>query len=828
MRYREPATSALQVTWFILLAVVALSSPAVVLGLDKAGPFGRVELIRDAYGVPHVFAETDAGAMYGLGYATAQDRGFQMYYTLRIIQGRLAELIGDVPKVRGKETAVDNDRKMRTFGFARAARRRVKELDNQTVALLEAYAQGVNDYFREQRGQLPGIFDKVGLVPEPWTPADSILAWWHLAQFFATDGTRDLIHYRNLVEGVGRKRRGIRAPGRSRMRGRPGWPAPAAPPGLTPLPPDDSTAVVGREDVTDQWIEETYRFLREHGYPAPEPARGAAASSGPKFSHAWVVDGKLSGTGAAVLVSMPQTRVTNPSLFYEFHICGKTFNARGVGVPGSPVILIGWNARVAWGMTALGADQADLFRLKTDADLPDQYWFDGQWRPIKKIREQIRVKGGDTQSMVIRLTHFGPIVNEFAFARPGDPQVALKRIPICDTGRETIQGALAMMRATDVRQFLVALEGWRFPTANVLCGDAQGNIVYSVAGALPLRSPDALEDGSAAHDGSQSRYDWQAIIPQHLVPHVINPPEGYLFSGNHRPVGSFYPIPLGIRTGAMGDTVRSWRLRQLLEGKTSLGPRQVLDMFTDSTNPARRQIVLIGYHLRDVLRRELSDPALRTLQRLEPWYARGSPSRLDVPGAELAMHISTFFRAAATDLAIVYGGGDSGLTHFLKTVAKRLDGHPKADITPLEQDFIDRSLADAWRTAERTYGPDPDQWNQVAREQVSQRKLGCYESLDGFPSLDPSQDMSCPPLLCVDGATVFSQAAQAYVQWVPLQEVDQARSLLPPGPSERPGDPMRTVNVDAWARGRLNPAPLDRHAVEKLARSSTVLWPKGH
>ncbi|MHC4180681.1 MAG: penicillin acylase family protein, partial [Planctomycetota bacterium] len=484
-----------QGTAWLLLASFALA----------ADGYGKVELVRDRWGVPHVFAETDAGAMYGLGYATAEDRGFQMHYSLRIMQGRLAEVIGDVKKVGRNETALDNDRKMRTFGFHRAAKELVRHLDEESVTLLQAYSKGVNEYFRKNGDKLHELYEKVGLEPETWTPADCILSWWHLAQFFATDGTRDLIRYRNLTEGRPDVRRaaparGVRpAPGRG-VPARGGLPPDVAE--LKRLPPDESTAVVQREDVTDAWLQRVGAFLRKHGYKAVEDqsARARLGPSRPKFSHAWVADGRTTGTGSAVLVSEPRTPVANPSLLYEFHIRGKTFDARGVGVAGSPVILIGFSGQVAWGMTALGADQADLFRLKTDDDHPDQYEFDGEWRRMRLVREQIKVKGGRTQSILIRETHLGPVVNEFAFSRPGDPPVALKRIPICETDRDTIQGALAMIRARDVRQFFRALEGWRFPSANVVFGDRQGGIGFSLIGALVLRSPLAPEGGGSAQD----------------------------------------------------------------------------------------------------------------------------------------------------------------------------------------------------------------------------------------------------------------------------------------------------------------------------------------
>lgn len=797
-----------------VLTVVLLSTVVV-----NARDDGSVELIRDRWGVPHVFAETDAGAMYGLGYATAQDRAFQMHYMLRIVQGRLAEVIGDVQKTRRNEGAVFNDRKMRTFGFYRAAQKTAANLDDESRSLLQAYCDGVNAYIEQNPDELHPLFAKLDFTPEPWTPADCIVSWWHLAQFFATDGTRDLLHYRNLTSGRSRDPREM-------MRGRGGVDPIESTEDLTHMGPDDAAAVVRRDDADDAWIEKTHEYLSMHGYEVESPSgAGQGGAEGPKFSHAWVAGGKVTGTGAATLVSKPQTPVTNPSLFYEFHICGETFDVRGCGVPGSPVILIGFNRNVAWGMTALGADQADLFRLKTDAEHPNAYQFDEEWLPIEYVEEEIKVKGGRTQTIAVRQTRFGPIVTEFAFARADDPPVALKRIPVCETDRETIQGALAMMRAEDADAFLAALPDWRFPTANVVFGDDGGNIGYSCVGALPLRSPEALEVGGAAHDGSASKYDWQDIIPADLVPQVLNPKQGYLFSGNHRPIEALYPIPIGIRTGSMGDTLRSLRLRQMFAEYESLTPEDVLRMSRDAVNPKRRAIVRVGLHLRDVLKRELSKDAKTALTFLQAWYEDGASSELTHPGAAVAMQLNTMFRFMNTPLAFKYGGGESGSSRLVKTWDARLDNDPKADFTPLEQQYVDQVLAGAANNCFDQYGLNPLTWLDQARDAVTAQQLGAFAGLDGFPSVDPEYDLPMPPLPCTDGATISSQGAEAYVQWVPLHDVDRARSILPPGQSELPDSPTRLANVELWTAGELHPAPLSRKAVERIAETRTTLAP---
>jgi acyl-homoserine lactone acylase PvdQ len=238
-----------------------------------------------------------------------------------------------------------------------------------------------------------------------------------------------------------------------------------------------------------------------------------------------------------------------------------------------------------------------------------------------------------------------------------------------------------MLRARDAPQFDAALAGWRFPSANMVFGDRDGNIGYRAVAAIPVRSPLDRTSGRGAQPGRNSQQDWQEILPYELLPGVLNPAAGFVYSGNHRPIESWYPIPLGAMTGAGGDTLRSWRLRERLEARQQFSPEDVLAIHFDAVNPARRDIVRLGLHLRDELKRELSADAREALAHLEPWYRAGASTSLFEPGAELAVELNTFFRIMSTDLALVYGGGESGLAYFLKTATTRLQRDPRADLS---------------------------------------------------------------------------------------------------------------------------------------------------
>ncbi len=779
---------------------------------------GQVELLRDRWGVPHVFADTDAGAMYGLGYATAQDRAFQMYYNLRIIQGRLAELVGDMKvgvsrqSPEGRTSALRSDIQMRTIGYWPAAQETARQLDPETRQFLEAYSRGVNDYIGGHPKELLYLFEKYDLQPEPWTPAACVASWWRLGLFFAGDGLREMMPYYEIKEGTTKVRQFAARDGAMAARG---------------MHVRDDASVIQRGDVSEAWVQQVLDYATGHNLMRKVDVPATEGRPGPRFSHAWVIGGKKTTTGSAVLISDPQTPVRNPSLWYEFHLSGKTFNARGLGVAGSPNILIGFTPNVAWGLTALGADQADLFVLKTDPNHPNQYLLDGQWRQMEVRTETIQIKDGEPRTLVCRRTHFGPVVTSIAMGvRRGD-EVALKRIPLCEPQRDTSRGILDMMRARDVPEFQQALGGWTFPSANCVFGDRQGNIGYKTILRLPVRSSRALLDDRAAHEGWDSANDWQGFLPHELLPQVINPEQGWLVSANHRPIASFYPVSLGISTGSAGDTDRSWRLKERVRSKEGkFTPEEVLDIHYDTVASIKRDLVKLGYHLRDVQKYSLEEETLLALKYLESWQAAGSRLEMSIKGTEILNLMPMAFRQNFA-AAVTYGGGLSGLCNMLQTLDARIAADPKAALTEEEADYVNLIVRAAWRYGKANYGDDPNQWNERGKKALLETKLPYMSTLDGFGSLDSEKDLTLPALRCTDGGTILSQAAQSYTQFVRLDDADKSMSILPIGQSEHPDSPYRLSNYDLWGQGQLHPAPLSRQAVDRLAESRTTLGLSG-
>ncbi len=788
-----------------LLLLVLLIAALSLLGIAPEDP-QPIEILRDEWGVPHVFAETDEGAMFGLGYASAEDRMLQMEYCRRIVQGRISEMLGLIGSP-GK-TTLESDMKYRHMGTYAFLETVAEQLDEGSRRLLQAYADGVNHYLRVTDDLHP-LFAEFGIRPERWRPADSLAVWNRIAVFFSPSWTGEakrLHDYEDLL--------------------RQGLTAEEAVNELTSERIiDEDAAVVQLSDVDPAFLAALEDYLDAMGLETI-PTLWASSEPRPTFSHAWVVGGDRTTTGAAVLHSDPQTTVRNPSVWYESHVVGETFDARGIGVAGCPGFLIGWNRDVAWGATALGADLSDIFRLDVSTRERDSYRYDGANYPVETWQETIPVRNARPATITLKRTHLGPVVTDLVtHALPGEEYI-LRTIDQYYEDRHTVQGLLAMMRASDALELGHALESWFSPGVHTLYGDADGTIGYWTNAGIPVRSPASPFGGSAAQDGSTSATDWIDIIPHALLPHVINPAAGVLFSGNHLPVGSWYPLSLGVGTGGSGDSQRSWRLRELLSGDAMYEPEDVLAMHYDDVNSAIRSILRAGFQAR-AMGQPLSPNASECLEVLSEWVANGAHCDSNEASFAAAYHIARGFREPqAGELYVRYGGGDGGLCAFLKDFNARLDANSGLLLDAAELAYIDASLAAGWSTAISKYGTEPDLWRDAFRSSTATLPLPYGVNLEGFPTLDRDLNLTSDPLSAPEGSTIWAQRGNSYSQWVNLADINASLALLPLGSTERLGSDFYLAEKAAWERGTMRPSPLDRAEIEVLeATSMTLSYP---
>ena len=461
----------------------------------------RIEILRDSWGVPHILAGSLNDGFAALGFVHAQDRLFQMEMMRRVGAGRLAELIGP--------SGLGSDRFMRTLGLYRLAERQFEHLDAGTREVFAAYAGGVNAWLETHGGALPPEFQVLGVEPEPWRPADS-LVWGKLMAVHLSGNWRDELF-------------------RFRMR-------PSIPPNLRNSLWGETLAPPGVPLRRRRDDENLAALIDSHPVPRGYP-KGA--------SNAWVVTGKRSTTGLPLLASDPHLGFSAPILWYLARIVTPEGSLTGATVPGVPSTIIGHNGKVAWGITATQCDVEDLFIERLVPGDPNRYLTPEGSEPFIVREEVLRVRGGSNVVLRIRETRHGTVVSDIVprvESEAVEETVFALSAPYLRNDDLTPRALDAINRSTSVFEIDAALRDFHAPQQTVVFADTSGNIGYRAAGRIPIR---ASGDGRLPVPGWTGEFDWIGEIPFSRLPGAINPESGLIVAANHRMVPTDYPYELG-------------------------------------------------------------------------------------------------------------------------------------------------------------------------------------------------------------------------------------------------------------------------------------------
>jgi len=455
-------------------------------------------ITRDAWGIPHVAAGSEAEAYYGLGFAMAQDRLWQMDYLRRVAYGTLAEVLGP--------GALEGDRLARTLNFRGTAEQGVVQTSEQSRTLLEYFCGGVNlARTLALRDGLPIEFSLLEYDPEAWTPADSQAVlrafWWQLTGRFQILCLPEFVR-RTLGEG-------------------PLFEALFQPEG-------------GRETIWPRDV--PHPDLPRWGAGSDEEplvADGAAPGS-----NNWVVGASRAAGGSPILASDPHVPIVIPSVWYEAHLAGGALEAAGATYVGVPGIFFGRNRDVAWGLTNNISLLRDLYLEETDPAQPSHYRRPEGWKELAARRETIRVRGAADVELVVQETDHGPVVSDLlpGFARTGEV-VSVRWVGQEPT--EELEAMLGYARAATVPEFREHLRKWHCPTFNWMIADRERQIGYQLTGKIPLRR----EEKCRYRHGADPLDRWVGYVPFEALPATGEPPEGWLGSANNI-VAVDWPYPL--------------------------------------------------------------------------------------------------------------------------------------------------------------------------------------------------------------------------------------------------------------------------------------------
>ncbi|MFQ6016038.1 MAG: penicillin acylase family protein [Anaerolineae bacterium] len=668
--------------------VVRRSFPQIEGTVKVPGLKSQVEIHRDGWGIPHIYADNIEDLYFAQGYVHAQDRLWQMEFTRRVGHGTLSEVLGEV--------TLETDRFLRTIGLSRAAQAHLADLDEETLLRLQAYANGVNAFIDSHKGNLPLEFTILGFQPAHWQPLDSMVYAKLMAWLLGDNWEAELLRAR-LVKALGEEKAAALAP-----------PYPAGGPFIIP-PEAKEYAATGSWPwaVTEPTIPpevDGYASLGEPSLSAYIHLEELLGLNGTLLgSNSWVVDGTKSVTGLPLLANDPHLSIQNPSIWYENHLVGGGLNVVGVSFPGSPGVIIGHNDHIAWGLTNLGPDVQDLYMEKINPDNPHQYQFKGKWEDMTLVKEVIEVKGrSQPEVLEVRLTRHGPIINDVV---EGLEQPLAFRWTALESG--TILRAIGLLnRAANWQDFREALRYFDVPAQNVVYADVEGNIGYQAPGLIPIR---AKELGLVPAPGWTGEYEWTGYIPFEELPFVFNPPTHHIVTANNKIVPDSYPYFISYEWAA---PYRAQRIVDLLISKDKLSIEDFQQIQADTLSiPAQKFMPHILRLQPEGILQE------RAMEQLRGWDLR---NEADSAGAALfeVMYLKLVENTFADELGeeLFEGYLEASTAHHmaLERLMEEPDNPWFDDINTAEKetrdDILKKSFVEAIDFLGRRFGDVPHEW----------------------------------------------------------------------------------------------------------------------
>ncbi|WP_420555566.1 penicillin acylase family protein [Roseovarius sp.] len=562
----------------ILLGLVALvgvyfllsrSLPDYSKDLDVIGILEPVEIVRDNANVPHIFGTNDPDTFYGLGYAHAQDRLWQMVMMRRTVQGRLSEVFG--PRT------VEIDKILRRFDLYTLAQRSVEAQDTQTLAALRAYSAGVNARLKEINESALGrgapemfIFNN---PVAPWTPADSIAIVKLMAVQLSAHLEEEVLYAHAALELDDADRLAD----------------------IMPLAP--GTGIAALPEYASLFPEGT-QFAHNNAPGIPDhplsPFRKRAFAGA---SNAWAAAPKRSASGGTLLANDPHLGLTAPAIWYLARLELQTGGVIGATIPGVPIVMAGRSADLGWGVTSSYLDDQDLFIERLNPDNPQEYLTPDGYKPFRTESTIIRIADAAPITLTLRWTENGPVLPgshyNLADVTPPGHVASLGWTALSDSDT-TLSSAMALMRAASVDEAIAAGESYIAPSQNLTLVD-QSTIAMKTIGAMPRRDAEHETRGRYPSRGWEDKNRWQGTLAYSANPEFVAPAGGILGNTNNKTLDRPFPNHVSYK---WGDTQRVFRWRRLMQNREVHTRDSFIEAQLDTVSfTARSLLPLIGKDL---------------------------------------------------------------------------------------------------------------------------------------------------------------------------------------------------------------------------------------
>lgn len=734
-----------------------------------------VEILRDRWGVPHIYAKNADDLFFAQGFVAAQDRLFQLDVWRRIALGETAEVVG--------AKAVEADTFARLVRYRGDMKAEWESYSSDTQRIATAFTNGINACIKQMGDRLPIEFQILGYQPKQWQPEDIL------------GRMSGIVMSRNLSEEVMRAHL-IDKLGLAKAR--------------EVLPTDPAREFAPAPGLDLAGIDA--RVLK--GYKAA--TKSTESKSAKSESNNWAVAGALSTSGKPLLASDPHRAIALPSLRYLVHLNAPGWNVIGAGEPALPGVALGHNERIAWGITIVGTDQADIFVEETQPDNPTTYKVGGDWQSMRIVKEKIVVKGkAEPREVELRFTRHGPVIHQDA---KQSRAYALKWAG-SEPGGAAYLASLGVGRAQNHAEFLKALEAWKIPSLNFMYADVAGNIAWVAAAATPIRPK---HDGLLPVPGNGG-YAWSGYLTVKDLPQDFNPKSGWLATANHNIIPPGYKHEIGYE---FSPPYRFLRVKHNLEAKRNfdLGDFQKIQ-HDDVTIPGQKLAKLLqSIKLTDAALEPYAtivrgwDGALTRDAQAGPIYA------FWLPHLEEAVFARKVAKAYRKDVI----GVRSSLPLMLQVLEQPTEAWFGKNPQEVRDDILRKTFAAAVADAKKRFPNLADmRWGAMHGVTFQHILAASHPELAKAFNVGPFErtgDVNTPNNTKYDEN--FQQVHGAtYRQLFDLADWDKGLATSTPGQSGQPGSPHYADLAPLWAEGRYFPLAYSRAKVEEVTQNRLWLRP---
>ncbi|MGD8739199.1 MAG: penicillin acylase family protein [Desulfobacterales bacterium] len=747
-----------------------------------------VEIIRDAYGMPHIYAQTDTDAYFALGYCMAQDRLFHMDLMRRATRGKLAEILG--------KDLIPVDRFFRTITAGKPIEEIAAAYKPETLSAAKDYAAGVNYFIKHHKGPLPLEFTILGYEPEPWQPSEAVAVHYAMAVDLNTAFSVEMLHAA-VIEKVGETMAQEIFPDYAE-----GYPL-IIPKGLAALD-----------------------FLKTLNL-----AREIRGTEGGGASNSWVVAGKKSTTGKPILANDPHLNHSAPGIWYEAHIVSPSMNVSGSVLPGIPFVVIGANEHVAWGFTNVMADDADFYIEKINPANPNQYEFMGSWEDMKIKEEVIKVKGADDVKFKVRLTRHGPIIDEINhYKEPKDTALSM-RWTAYEVLQETPFYYLNTARSVDDIEKAVA--HFKCPGQNWVYADDNGNIGYWAAVGIPIR--DGFS-GAVPVPGWDGKHEWKGYVPTGQQPHLRNPIRGWIATANNKHVDDDYPYPIS-HYYTMPD--RFVRIKEMITAKQKFDTQDFTKMQADFYVVLAKEWVPMMLASLSLSGTQLSENGKKAKAALKNWnfVAGAEDIAPTIFHATInAMVKNTFKKRLGEDLYGQYLKNKDVVFNAMRNLiaANQSVWFDDPDTAEKESinDIVGKSFTEAVLYLEEKMGSNVDDWKWGDLHTLtlyhpfgkSSALMGYFMNIGPNPMGGSLATVNPQPYKLSDPWEIYHGASLRYI--IDFANRKNSRRVIPAGISGNFMSSHYDDQAELWRTGKYRPFVLDRKSVEADARYTLKMLPE--